>query len=180
MSIAGNDLFFIILLVCLPLLAMAAAILFTIQRFFDNDRNVRLLELRKAELKDTRSLKLQAYERLILFLERINPSSLIGRNYLPDSLSQEMQYAIVQTINAEFEHNLSQQLYVSNGSWTVIVNAKNEIIKTIAAISAQLPPDSSGAQLSRIILETLANINQPLPTEVAINILKEEAKKLLQ
>ncbi len=179
MNLNAKEILALLGLIIVPSVAIGAAILFVVKKFLEKDEKMKLLEIRKAELKDTRMLRLQAYERLILFLERINPSSLIARNFHSDMLSQELQLLLVQTINAEYEHNLSQQMYVSNDSWKIITDAKNEIIKTIAAIAQQVPSEATAGTLSRVLLETIAAVPQELPNQTAINFLKEEVRNIL-
>ncbi len=139
---------------------------------------IKMLELKLRDNKEMKILRLQAYERLSLFLERISPYSVISRCIEPEMISQELQYAIVKTIRAEFEHNLSQQVYVSDNAWNLIVQSKDEIIKTINLISAQVAGDASAQELSRYIFQAVANTNVPLPTQQALDFLKAEAREL--
>jgi hypothetical protein len=139
---------------------------------------LKMLDLKLRDSKDMKILRLQAYERLALFLERISPYSLISRCIEPDMISQELQYAIVKTVRAEFEHNLSQQVYVSDNTWSLIVQSKDEIIKTINLISAQVASDASAQELSRYILQAIGNANMPLPTQQALDYLKAEGREL--
>lgn len=137
----------------------------------------RMLELKMKDSKDIKILRLQAYERLILFLERISPFALVSRCIEANMISQELQYAMVKTVRTEFEHNLSQQIYVSNNSWDLIVQSKDEIIKTINLVSAQVPADASAQELSRVIFQAIAGANVPLPTQQALDFLKTEARE---
>ena len=77
---------------------------------------------------------MQAYERLVLFLERMNPDNLVLRCYEPTMDSKLLKDVMVQNIRNEFEHNLSQQLYISNEAWALIKNAKEEMISTINTV----------------------------------------------
>jgi hypothetical protein len=93
-------------------------------------------------------------------------------------IATELQYAMVKNIREEFEHNLSQQVYVSSNAWNLIVAAKDEIIKTVNLIGTQLPPESSSGQLINAIFNGIANANAPLPTEHALEFLKAECREL--
>jgi hypothetical protein len=141
---------------------------------------LKMLEIKAEQSKDIRMLRLQAYERLILFLERINPSSLIPRTFQSDMLSQELQLALIQAIRAEYEHNLSQQIYVSAHCWRNLSEAKDHIAETISLIASQVPPDAPGSELAKRILQGIAYANQPLPTKTAIEILREEVRSFIE
>jgi hypothetical protein len=151
---------------------------FSFKQFTKKELEIKLLELKLKDTKEIKILRLQAYERLALFLERISPFALVNRCIEPDMISQELQYSLVKTIRAEFEHNLSQQIYVSDNCWNLIVQSKDEIIKTINLISAQVSADASAQELSRIIFQAVANANVPLPTQQALDFLKAEAREI--
>ena len=121
-------------------------------------------------------LRLQAYERLILFLERITPDSLIVRLSNSKLTAQQFQSELLRHIRSEYEHNISQQLYVSSQAWTVVKNAKENTIKVINLSGTNLKPDSSSRDYSQAILEKLMESEKP-PTHVAIEFLKSEMKQ---
>lgn len=166
-----------ILLAIIPALLVFLTAYFSLKQFTKKEIEVKLLELKLKDSKEIKMLRLQAYERLALFLERISPFALIGRCIEPDMISHELQYALVKTIRAEFEHNLSQQIYVSDNCWNLIVQSKDEIIKTINLVGAQVNADASAQELSRIIFQAIANANVPLPTQQALDFLKAEARE---
>jgi hypothetical protein len=93
-------------------------------------------------------------------------------------LSSELQYAIVKNIREEFEHNLSQQIYVSSSAWNLIVSAKEEMMKTVNLIGTQLPSESSAGQLINALFTGIQKANAPLPTEHALEFLKAECREL--
>lgn len=165
--------------ITVPSVAIALTVYYLVKKFIERDQELRLLELKMATNKEGRLLKLQAYERLTLFMERISPASVIARVIEPDMISHEMQLAIVRSIRGEFEHNLSQQIYISSNAWNLCVSAKDEIIKAISMIAQQVPPEASAQQLSRIILESIANAGQTLPTQTALEYLKAEAREVI-
>ncbi|HRN94870.1 MAG: hypothetical protein KF706_02020 [Chitinophagales bacterium] len=138
----------------------------------------KLLDLKLKDSREIKVLRLQAYERLAMFLERISPFSLVSRCIEADMISPELQYAMVKTIKAEFEHNLSQQIYVSDNCWNLIVQSKDETIKTINLIAAQVNADASAQELSRIIFTAVAGANAPLPTQHALDFLKAEVREI--
>ena len=82
--------------------------------------------------KDTLALRIQAYERLVLFCERIDLSSLLLRLNTPETRPEHLKHALMVSVQKEFEHNLTQQIYVSSELWQMISLLKE---KTIASIS---------------------------------------------
>ncbi|GAA0545379.1 DUF7935 family protein [Chitinophaga japonensis] len=124
-------------------------------------------------------LQLQAYERLVLLVERINPQSLISRVYQPEMTVVDMQISLVQTIKAEFDHNISQQIYVSPAAWETVKTLKEQTITLINQIATQLPPDAPAKELNKQILETFLQSGES-PSDVAAQILNAEAKKIMR
>ena len=116
---------------------------------------------------------------MALFLERISPAAVISRVLEPDMINHELQLAVIRAIRSEFEHNLSQQIYISSDAWTLIVSAKDELIKAIGMIAAQVPADATGQQVGRVILESIAQSGQSLPTQTALEFLKNEVREMM-
>jgi len=124
-------------------------------------------------------LQLQAYERLVLLVERINPQSLISRLYMPELTVVDMQISLVQTIRAEFDHNISQQIYVSPSAWETVKTLKEQTITLINQIASQLPQDAPAKELNKQILEAFLQAGES-PSELAAQILNGEAKKIMK
>ena len=118
------------------------------------------------------NLKLLAYERIILFIERMKPDSLIPRTLTPSLNSKEYQLSLINEIRREFEYNLSQQLYLSENAWTVTVNYKDNIITLINSASADCTPTDTAADLARKILEQY--ITSDLKTNRTLQIIKSD------
>lgn len=98
-------------------------------------------------------LKISACERLILFLERINPEALISRLNTRQFTNRELHLILIEEVRNEYTHNLTQQLYVSDNTWQACENAKNEIISIINAASAQTILGGDSIELSNQILQ---------------------------
>lgn len=162
----------------LPALIVFLTAYFLLTKYMNRDANLKAIELKMKRDKEIIMLRLQAYERLALFLERIHFASVISRVRTPDMLSSELQYAIVKNIREEYEHNLSQQVYVSSDAWNLIVQSKEEMMKTVNLIGTQLPTDASAGQLINAIFNGIQNANAPLPTEHALEFLKSECREL--
>lgn len=136
-------------------------------------------EIKKANLAYTLPLKLQAYERITLFLERINPANMLVRLYVAGFSAREMQNVILADIRAEYQHNIAQQIYVSNTAWNVVRKMKDETIAMVHNAVSGLPEDASAIELNKVILTHLANMQEENPYEVALQIVKSEVQHTL-
>ena len=151
---------------------------FFIKNFLNEKINLQRLELKLESMKLTLPLRLQAYERTILFLERINPSSILIRLHSPGISTQEMQAILIADIRAEYQHNISQQIYVSDTTWAVVKKIKEDTIVLINSAANALPNDSSSLELSRAILTHLANLEEENPYDLALSIVKRDMQSL--
>jgi len=122
-------------------------------------------------------VRLQAYERLVLFLERISPESLVMRLNRPGITVQQLHQEMLTTIRNEYEHNLSQQLYVSVAAWEVVRNARGQILKLINTTYEEFKPDAPAIDFSKRLFEKLVDIEK-VPTQTAIDYLKNEVSRL--
>ena len=166
------------LLYFVPALLVLGAVFLTVKKFLDNEHKLRLLEAKRAMQKETVPLRLQAYERMCLFLERISPNSVLVRTHKSGMSARELQSDLLVTIRTEFEHNLSQQIYISSGAWEVVKNAKEDMIRIINSASASLNENSTGVDLSKAIFEIVIK-NEKIPTQRALDFLKNEIKQTL-
>lgn len=151
---------------------------FFIRKYLNEKVSLQRLELRRERMKYTLPLRLQAYERTILFLERINPSSILIRLHSPGISAQEMQTILIADIRAEYQHNISQQIYVSDTTWTIVKKIKEDTIVLINSAANALPDDSSSLELSRAILTHLANLEEENPYDLALSIIKRDMQSL--
>lgn len=163
----------------LPALLVAGVAVYIVNRFIGRDQQLRVMEAKISTKKDIVMLRLQAYERLILMLERIHPAAVISRLSLSDLSARQLQALMALNIQTEFEHNLSQQLYISSEAWNLVVASKNELIKFITLAVANQPAETTALQFSQKLLDAIANSEQPLPSQTALDFLKAEARELL-
>ncbi|WP_139959476.1 DUF7935 family protein [Flavicella sediminum] len=160
----------------LPALVVGAVAYYLFQMHFKNEQNRRNFELIKATKKETLPLRIQAYERLVLFLERINPSNLLVRIKPMGDEKQAYFNLLAATIVQEYEHNLSQQIYISEESWNLITTAKNTTIQILTDVVADATVENS--QMYReAVLKKILNANPP--SAIAISIIKKEVLELL-
>jgi hypothetical protein len=165
-----------ILKITIPGLLVFLATYLTLSTMFQNETKRRKIEFLKNNQKITLPLRLQAYERLTMLLERISPDSLILRTNKPGMTAQNLQSAMLGTIRAEWEHNLSQQLYVSVEAWELVKNAKGNVIKLVNVCADKTRPDDPSINLSQKIFETMVEF-QSNPIDLAINYMKKEVRE---
>ena len=118
--------------------------------------------------KESATLKLQAYERLVLLTERIALPNLISRLNQPGISAYEMKLMLIENVKAEFDYNSTQQLYVTPVCWDAVRNLKEQNIMIINKVAAMLPPTASAQDLNKQLLELLmAQPNSSLHEMVA-------------
>lgn len=146
-----------------------------LHKFFKNEENKRKFELLRENQRLGLPIRLQAYERIVLFLERINPINLMMR-VEPNSLDpQSYATLLVHTIQTEYEHNIAQQIYFTPESWEIILKAKNSIITQIRRFSIE-GEVKSGEELRTKLLQELTQTESA--SAVAISFIKEELKRV--
>jgi hypothetical protein len=140
-----------------------------------NEDGRRRFLLKKDLQVNAMPLRLQAYERMALFLERITPSKLLIR--IPPISSNKEQYEtlLIQSIEQELEHNLSQQIYVSDKCWNIILAAKNATIQIIRKASLSEKTDTAN-KLREVVLTEM--MERRSPSDAALSFIKEEVSEL--
>ncbi|MCR5444939.1 MAG: hypothetical protein K6E96_04545 [Bacteroidales bacterium] len=174
-------LFIVILVVAmLATLAIAGAIFQSVvKRWFKNHEKEQLLKLKMDERGETlrvvTPIRLQAYERMALFLERISPNSLVLRCYQPGMDLKLLQGVMTKNIRDEWEHNLSQQVYVSSELWARIREAKDEMINLVNSAAVSLTDTTDPTRLAASIFASAADHS---PVDSALDSMHKELKEL--
>ncbi|WP_445736661.1 DUF7935 family protein [Mariniflexile sp.] len=119
--------------------------------------------------------RLQAYERMTLFLERITPSNILIRVAPLSSNKEDYEALLIQNIEQEFEHNLTQQIYISDKCWNIINAAKNATIQLIRKASLLEKTDTAN-KLREVILTEM--MERRSPSDAALSFLKEEVSEI--
>ena len=149
------------------------------QTYFDNQQKTQMLQMKidehKESLKVVTPIRLQAYERMALYLERISPNSLILRTFRPGMDIKALQTAMTKSIRDEWEHNLSQQVYLSAESWNRIREAKEEMINLVNASAVTLTDTTDPTRLAANIFASAA---QRSPVDEALEVLHKELREL--
>jgi hypothetical protein len=166
-----------ILKITIPALLVLLAAWLMLRNMIKNDQNKRRQELILQSNKTITPIRLQAYERIVLFLERISLESLIVRISNPDMTASQLHTALLNTIRSEFEHNLSQQIYMSSQAWEVVRSAKSNMIKTINNEAEKLPAKATGMDLTKRLFDRIVELEKE-PTRAAIDYLKVEIARI--
>lgn len=160
----------------LPSIITGGVAYYFFKTHIQHEDNGRKYIIQKENNKEALPIKLQAYERMTLFLERINPTKLLVRIAPFNEDKHDYEHYLIQQIEQEFEHNLAQQIYLSEDCWTVICNSKNAIIQTLRAASKQEEIKTAQA-LRELVLTDL--VQKVAPTHNALNYLKTEVGIIL-
>lgn len=146
---------------------------FTVKGHFNSYYNLKALEYKKLVLKDVLPLKLQAYERMTLFIERINPTNLMLRLHYPGMAALEMQALVLAEVKAEYQHNISQQLYIDKDTWRIIKRVKDDTVGLINQAVASISPESTAVELSKLVFARLDELEEN-PYDLALFVLKND------
>jgi len=169
------DHFFQLVIIILQSVIVFLTAYYLVKNFLDKEERKKMFDLKLANQNILTPIRLQAYERVILFLERINPSSLVMRsNKGVNALT--LQTELLKTIRNEFEHNLSQQIYMSAVSWDALVKAKDETVKIINVAASKVAFDSTGMDLAQVVIQVSSQLTE-LPSKAAIDLIKKEIGK---
>ena len=167
-----------ILKYCIPALIVLLATWIVMYKLFQNEQQKREWELKKAAQKEISPIRLRAYERLALVLERTQPEPLLMDLDVSQFTVPQLQQRLLQTIRLEFDHNISQQIYVSEQVWDKIAAARGQMLAFVSAMAMQLPAESTSLDYAKTLL-TAYSTNGETANETALHALKEEAARLI-
>ena len=146
------------IILLIPLAGMLLLTYLLLQHFFNKQLKENDKELINHKAKTYLPLKIQAYERAILFLERIDPNNLIIRIHKPSMNAAKLHLEILKQIREEYNHNMSQQIYISPKSWAELIKGKEETIQIANTALGQLKNDANSIELSTKIFEIIAKL----------------------
>lgn len=146
-----------VLLELLKIVVPAALVLYAVylivKSFLDKELQKQVVATRDKNTEIVLPVRLQAYERMVLFLERITPNNLLRRVNAGDLDAQELQHVLLHEIREEFNHNLAQQMYMSDNSWEAVKQAMEEVISLINQSAHELTAEARGIELKKRILQ---------------------------
>ena len=163
---------------CIPAICVLLATWLVMHRFYKSEADKRLWELKRLSQKEISPIRMRAYERLTLLLERTTPEHMLIELNLSEMTPLQVQAHLMRTIRQEYDHNLSQQIYISNEVWDLIDNAKQQTIAFVNSIAQQMPPESNALDYAKTLI-TAYRSNGDTPNDIALQALKNEAKTLL-
>jgi hypothetical protein len=166
-----------VLLIVAPVFMAVGGMYLVIKNLFDRDYRLKLIENKRMMQKELLPLKLQALERMVVFLERIKPENVIIRVMQPGMNARDLHLDLLAAIRSEYEHNVSQQVYISASYWKYIKQAKDDVLTKINRASEAVTPTDKAIELSKKIMELMA-IDEQSPIDVALMILNAEAMQL--
>lgn len=166
-----------ILMITLPAVIVFLTAYFLFRDMLVNSQKQREFEFRVKNSNMVTPVRLQAYERLSLMLERISPQSLLMRVSPNDMNASEYHQLLLSHIRQEFEHNFSQQIYVSPILWETIRGARENLIGIINKSAEEIGKDAPAFALSKKIIENYIE-EEDQPIVIAMNELKKEIGKL--
>ena len=143
----------------------------------EKELRVAQIELKKERQKHFLPMRVDAYQRAALLMERIHPGSLVMRLHNPGLPARKLQADILQGIREEYDHNVSQQLFISPQAWEMVRNSKEETIKIINLAGNQMEATSLSTDLAAKIFEIVAEVGK-LPTEITVEYLRKELQEL--
>ncbi len=135
------------------------------------------ISLKKERQQHFLPLRVDSYQRMILFMERISPNSLIMRTFNNEKPAKIFQTELLETIRQEYEHNVAQQLFISPKSWKLIRESKEEIVKIINLAASQVDENATSLDFSSKIFEITSQLKN-IPTEITNEILINELQSL--
>ena len=162
-----------VLILTIPIAGILVATYLMLQYFHNKSTYEKGKEIDIQKTKTFFPLQIQAYERVILFLERIDPNNMIIRTHKNGMNAITLHRELLKIVREEYTHNMSQQIYIQPKSWKTVLNAKDETIQMINVAINNLEADASGLDLSAKIFESIA-AKKTSPTQKARNAIVKE------
>jgi len=159
-----------------PLLIVFGFIYFILNNYLQENFKLRSLDLKLTNQSAITPIRIQAYERIIVYLERITPNNMVMRIHSPGMSARTLHSEILKTIRSEFDHNIAQQMYMSNASWELVKSAKEEMVKLVNAAAYKVGDTPDGLELAKLLLEISGNVEK-LPTQIALEYVKKEIRQ---
>ncbi len=162
--------------ILVPASVVLYAVYLMVRSFINKEIELKKLEIRGRSIETVLPNRLQAYERMCLFLERMSPPNLLLRVNNPVFTAKELHKVLLDEIRNEYNHNVSQQIYMSEEVWNMVRNAKEDLTILINEASQAMAPEATGLDLSRKIFEMTMEKNVE-PIGHALTELKKEIQQ---
>jgi hypothetical protein len=169
-----------VLIEFIKILVPAALVLYamylTVRAFLQKEIEKTTLEVRGRNVEIVLPIRLQAYERVVLFLERISPNNLVARLNLVKMPATEFQQMMLKEIRDEYNHNVSQQVYMSEESWELVKNAKEDLIISINSAAEKMKTDSTSLDFAKQLFQEIID-KKVDPITLALHEIKDEIRQ---
>ncbi|HWY98563.1 MAG TPA: hypothetical protein VNY36_05705 [Bacteroidia bacterium] len=163
----------LVLEIFLPTLSIGLTAFLIIRSYLKYEESRQQIEIEKTKQDIIFPARMQAYERIILFLERSTPESLIRRVIKGNSSARLFQSELISAVRSEYDHNLSQQVYMSPNAWSMVKTATEETIRLVNISASKLSVTATAPELAENMLQITSQIGK-FPTQVAIDSIKKE------
>ena len=168
------------ILLFLILFAVLAYYIYTlVEKYLNQQHNLRALEIQQQRLQATLPLRLQAYERLLLLCERISIPNLVGRLRTEGASANDLRMAMLIAINQEFEHNVTQQIYVSEKLWKILLMARDNTANILDVIAQKLDKSATSEAFIGEMGAFLKEQNAADSIAMAQSAIRQEAASLV-
>ena len=167
-----------ILKYCLPALCVLLATWLVMHKFYRSEAEKRLWELKRLSQKEISPLRMRAYERLALLLERTTPEHMLVELNLGEMTILQVQQHIMHTMRMEYDYNISQQIYVGEQVWNAIIESRDQMVAFINTMAQQMPPESNALDYAKVLITAYAS-NGETANQQAMQLLRAEARSLL-
>jgi len=162
--------------ILIPASLVLYAVYLTVRSFIAKEIELKKLEIRTRSIETILPARLQAYERMTLFLERIAPQNLLIRLNNSEFKARMFQHVLLDEIRNEYNHNASQQIYMSESAWTQLRNAKEDLVIIINEAATSMTAESTSIDLSKKIFEIVMDRKEDL-IALSLNSLRDEIQQ---
>lgn len=147
------------------------------KQFFRSEERKAFHQMRLENRQTVLPVQMQAYERVVLLMERLSPSGLLSRFQDQDNMiAAKLHMLLLQAIRQEFDHNLTQQVYVTDEAWNAVQEARTDLIQLLNQAASETPANAPSQELSKNILNKMVELDSN-PTEEALEVIKQEARR---
>ncbi len=167
-----------IIKITIPALIVYFTVHTLLKQYLDGQQKARMVEFKQNQNKTTIPLRLQAYERLSLFCERISIPNLILRLRTDEMTATDLRMALMLGIQQEFEHNITQQVYVSDQLWQIVKISRDDTLNIVNLVYNSVDPQADGKDYAGTMFKYLQS-REALSTDKALVAIKKEAGLLM-
>ena len=161
----------------IPAAVVLYAMYLTVKSFLNRETENRLLDIKAKSAEVAVPIRLQAFERICLLLERMSPQNLVVRLNTGKFTAVEFHQILLSDIREEFNHNVSQQVYMGDATWELVKNAKEDLIIAVNEAATSLPADASSIDLAKNLIEGFMNKEND-PIALALAAVKGEIRTI--